>query len=204
MCNIIILGAGGHARVIADIVIRRGDKFLGFLEDNPAAEHVMGYPILGASADSVRLCREHNAKAVIGIGKSEIREKLAALYALPYYTAIHPAAVVAADAQIGAGTVIMANAVVNTGTVIGCHCVVNTLAGVDHDCAVGDFAHISPNAVLCGNVRIGKSTWICAGATVSNNITVCPGCVVGAGAVVVRDITEKGTYTGVPARRKSN
>ena len=95
----------------------------------------------------------------------------------------------------------MAGAVINSGAKIGECVIINTCSSVDHDCVVDDFAHVAVGAHLCGTVNVGESTWICAGATVSNNVNICGNCTIGAGAVVVKDIEEEGTYIGVPARK---
>ena len=110
-------------------------------------------------------------------------------------------AVVAEDVVIGVGTVVMAGAVINPGTHIGKGCIINTCSSVDHDCIVDDFVHVAVGSHLCGTVNVGAGTWIGAGVTVSNNVFICPDCMIGAGAVIVNDIWESGTYVGVPAKR---
>lgn len=199
--SVIIIGAGGHGKVVADIVTCSGDRVLGFLDDNHSEAAFAGFPILGGTEDFRRFS---DASFVIAVGSAAVRERLAEkIGGARLYTAIHPRAVISAlDTQIGEGTVIMANAVVNPGAKIGRHCIVNTAAVVEHDNLIDDFVHISVGAHLAGTVTVGKATWVGVGATVSNNLSVCGGCMIGAGAVVVRDITESGTYVGVPAVRK--
>lgn len=196
--GIIILGAGGHAKVIADIVLSRGDKLIGFLDDNASGE-VLSYPILGKIADAIRYTE--SCFFIIGIGNNQTRKKLADTYELSWYTAIHPTAVIARDVSICEGTVIMADVVINPSSVIGRHCIINISAVIEHDNNIGDFAHISPHATLCGTVRVGELTHIGAGATVKNNTSVCSDCVIGAGATVVKNITVPGIYAGVPAKK---
>lgn len=200
MKDVIIIGAGGHAGVIADIVLRRGDRVLGFLDDAPRADAVAGLPVLGSVSDYVNYPA---AEFVVGIGNGAVRRKIAGMLdGVKWYTAIHPAAVISPmGVSVGEGTVIMANAVVNPGAQIGGHCIINTAAVVEHDNNIGDFAHISVGAKLAGTVTIGEETWVGIGAVVSNNLSVCGGCMIGAGAVVVKSIGEPGTYVGVPARR---
>lgn len=96
---------------------------------------------------------------------------------------------------------IMPGAVVNAGAVVGRSCIINTGATVDHDCILDEYVHVAVGAHLAGTVTVGTKTWIGIGAVVSNNLHVCSGCMIGAGAVVVRDIVEPGTYIGVPAER---
>ncbi len=199
--QVIIIGASGHGKVVADIVRRSGDTLLGFLDDNEALPpKIAGIPVLGKVADYVRY---PDVFFVIGIGNSAIREKIARqLDGVRWYTAIHPSAVISAlDTQIGVGSVIMANAVINPSTHIGKHCIINTSAVVEHDNHVGDFTHISVGAKLGGTVSVGTHTWVGIGATASNNVGICDHCTIGAGAVVICDIKESGTYVGVPARK---
>ena len=198
---VIVIGASGHGKVVADIVRSSGDTLLGFLDDNETLPpEIAGIPVLGSVSDSVNY---PNASFVIGIGNSAIREKIARqLDGVRWYTAIHPSAVISAmDTQIGAGSVIMANAVLNPSAHVGAHCIINTAAVVEHDNRIGDFTHISVGAKLGGTVSVGMHTWVGIGAAVSNNVSICDHCVIGAGAVVICDIKESGTYVGVPARK---
>lgn len=200
MKNVIIIGAGGHGKVIADIVIRNHDTLLGFLDDCQTAP-VMEYPILGRVRDweQYRSC----ACFIFGIGNNMVRERLSKEISAPWYTAIHPSAQIGMDVHIGDGSSVMAGALINAETHIGHHCIVNTGAIIEHDNVLEDFVHVSPNATLCGTVRIGHGTHVGAGSVIKNNCTVCSDCILGAGSVVVRNITEQGTYIGVPARKIS-
>lgn len=195
--GIVILGAGGHAKVIADILISRSENFIGFLDDNVQGT-VLGYPVLGKLADACMY--QDKCSFIIGIGDNCTRKKIAENFKLRWHTAIHPNAIVARDVKISEGSVVMANAVINPAAKIGKHCIVNTASIIEHDNIIGDYAHISPNATLCGTVNIGALTHIGAGATVKNNISVCENCVIGLGSVVLNSITETGTYVGIPAR----
>lgn len=200
MADVIIIGAGGHAKVIADIVLCRGDRVLGFLDDRPEATGAYGIPVLGKVADYPLW---PNARFLIGIGSAAVRQKLAKqLGGVQWYTAIHPAATVSRlGVTIGEGSVVMAGAIINPGTRIGDHCIINSAAVVEHDNDIGSFVHISVGAKTAGTVTVGDSTWVGIGATISNNLTICSDCMIGAGAVVVKDIDAPGTYVGVPARR---
>lgn len=195
--EVMILGAGGHAKVVADLVELAGYSVAGFLDDSLSGRSVLGKPVFGPLADCLRYpaCR-----FVIGIGNNRVREDLAARYSLRYLTAVHPRAVVAKDAVLGPGTVVMSNAVVNPGAVVGAHAIVNTGAIVEHDNRIGDFVHLSPGCALGGTVDVGARTHIGIGACVRNNISIGPDCVIGAGSVVVKDIVRPGTYVGCPAR----
>jgi sugar O-acyltransferase (sialic acid O-acetyltransferase NeuD family) len=196
--NIIIIGAGGHAKVIADIVIKSGECLHGFIDDHvPVGTKILGYPVIGKSDD---IGTFKDAKFVMGIGNNHTRKQIAEKYNdLPWHTAVHPSATVALDVSIGKGTVVMANAVINPSSEIGKHCIINSGAIVEHDNKLADYVHISPNAALGGTVCVGECTHVGIGATVRNNISITSGCVIGAGAVVVKDVVERGVYVGVPA-----
>lgn len=198
--SVIIIGASGHGKVIADIVIKSGDKVVGFLDDNiEKGTLVSGIEVLGSVPDYVKW---KNCKFVIGIGDPYIREKIHDRMPVNWYTAIHPTAVISSlDVEIGEGTVVMANAVINSGAKIGKHCIINTAAVVEHDNILEDYVHISPNVTLAGIVHVGKSTHIGVGACVKQLINIESDCIIGAGAVVVSNIKEKGTYVGIPTKK---
>lgn len=201
--TVIVIGASGHGKVIADIIIKSGDKLVGFLDDDETlGGSFWGYPLLGKVKDYSEYM---DCSFVVAIGNAAIRGKIyQQMHDVRWYTAIHPNAFISHDVQIGDGTVIMAGAVINPGVSIGVGCIINTCASVDHDCVVGNFVHVSVGSHFAGNVHIGNNSWIGIGAVVSNNIDICGDCMVGAGAVVVRDILEPGTYVGVPAKKISD
>lgn len=200
MKDVIIIGAGGHAKVIADIVQCSGDNILGFLDGYINTDTFLGKPVLGNDSDFHLF---PDAYFIIAIGNAAARERISGnMPDAKWYTAIHPTAVISTlDTSIGEGSVVMANAVINPCAHVGKHCIVNTTAVVEHDNKIDDFVHVSVGTKLAGTVTIGKRTWIGVGASVSNGITICKDCMIGAGAVVVKDITEPGTYVGVPARK---
>jgi sugar O-acyltransferase (sialic acid O-acetyltransferase NeuD family) len=198
--QVVIIGASGHGKVIADIVMKSGDTVRGFLDDNENICSVAGISVLGKIADFFNY---KDCEFVIAIGYAAIREAIAEkLGAVKWYTAVHPAAVISGlDVEISEGTVIMANAVINPGTRIGKHCIINTAAVVEHDNNISDYVHISVGVRLGGTVSIGKASLVGIGSCVINNVSICGGCTIGAGAAVVNDIKEPGTYLGVPARK---
>ncbi|MBQ9082046.1 MAG: acetyltransferase [Clostridia bacterium] len=195
--RLIIIGAGGHGRVIADLAVRSGYGDIGFADDH-ATGAWMGFPVLGTTAE-LEAFHDDRTVFVIGIGNNHIREKIASAHDLPWATLVHPSAQIGLGVCIGAGTVVMANAVLNAGAVVGAHCIINTGAVVEHDNRLMDYVHISPKAALGGTVTVGARTHIGIGAVVRNNIDIGADCVVGAGAVVVRHLTEPAVYAGVPA-----
>lgn len=199
MCNrLIIVGAGGHGKVVADLALKNGYVNLCFVDDR-ATGFCMGFPIIG-TCDDLEALNDGATDFVIGVGNNLIRKTIAEKHGVNWVKLIHPSAQIAVNTSIGKGTVVMAGAVINACALVGEHCIVNTCAIVEHDNVIGDYAHISPRAALGGTVRVGEQTHIGIGATVRNNIDICGDSVIGAGAVVVGNIKEKGVYLGVPAR----
>lgn len=202
MDRLIIIGAGGHGKVLADAAEKtKNYKAIAFLDDKAQGSR-LGYPIIGASSDAKKYLSD--SEFIVAVGAADARERIMKeLMALgaALATIVHPAAVIGKDVSIGAGSAVLAGAVVNPSAKIGAGCIINTRASVDHDCEIGEFSHISPGATLSGEVKLGARSWVGAGATVINCISICEGCTVGAGAVVIRDITYAGTYVGVPARK---
>lgn len=205
MNSLVIVGAGGHGEVIADIAEKVGYSNILFLDDTPNGNLYSGHKIVGKCSDALHY---KNSDFIVAIGNAHIRRKIQSEFialGLNIVTLVHPSAVIAPSVKIGIGTVIMAAAVINPYAEIGNGCIINTCASVDHDCKIGDFSHISVGSHLAGTVTIGENTWIGVGATVSNNINIADECMIGAGAVVIADITVPGTYIGVPAKMlKSN
>lgn len=202
MSKLIIIGASGHGKVIADIACQCGYTELAFLDDNNSIKTCMGYPIIGKTSEISKFA---GMDFFVAIGNPNIREKVQRdiiEQELSLATLIHPEAVVAKTVYIGIGTVVMAGAVINPDTSIGEGCIINTSSSVDHDNVLENYVHISIGSHLAGNVYVDKGTWIGAGAVVSNNVYICGNCTIGAGAVVVKDITIPGTYIGVPAKMK--
>lgn len=201
--KVIIIGAGGHAKSIAEIVIKSEDELIGFLDDNIAAGteiiHANNLKVIGKVEDCLKYS---DCEFIIAIGSNLTREAISKKYTLNYYTAIHPTSNIAVDVKIGEGSVIMAQTCINTNAQIGKHCIINTGSIVEHDNIISDFVHISPRATLAGTVNVGKYTQIGVGATIRNNINITENVLVGAGAVVVKDITEEGTYIGIPAKKR--
>lgn len=203
MSKVIIIGASGHGKVIADIIVSSGNVVKGFLDDadDIQGKSIIGFPVLGIIADYKEYL---DCEFIIAIGDPYIRKKIAESIDVKWHTAVHPSAVISKfDTSIGEGTVIMANAVVNPSAKIGNHCIVNTSVVVEHDNVLKDYVHLSPNVTLAGIVTVGECTHIGAGASTRQLINIAPDCVIGVGSVIVKDITEKGVYAGVPARKIS-
>ncbi|MEE1328778.1 MAG: acetyltransferase [Oscillospiraceae bacterium] len=196
--RLIVIGAGGHGKVVADNAIKNGYTDICFVDDH-ATGTCMGFPIVGTGAD-VSSLDDGKTDFIIGVGNNEIRKRIAQAHDVNWVTLVHPSAQIGACVSIGKGTVVMAGAIINPCASIGEHCIINTGAIVEHDNVIGDYAHISPNVALGGTVRVGDLTHVGIGAVVRNNIQICGMSTIGAGAVVVKDIEKRGIYAGVPAR----
>ena len=203
MKDLIIIGAGGHGRVIADIAQKLGVyEAISFLDDG-AAKETMGLPIVGKTSEVEKYV--NIADIFVAIGNSKVRgdfiERLLAMGAnVP--TLIHPSAIIGVCVEIGVGTAIMAGAVINPCSKLGKGVILNTCSSIDHDCIVGDYCHIAVGVHVAGTVTLGDKVWLGAGTIIKNNVSICADCIIGAGAVVVKDITKSGTYIGVPAKIK--
>lgn len=206
--SLLIWGAGGHAKVVADAARASGWTVFGFLDED-ATRHqrsFYGSEVLGGS-DFLTSPRTDRAHCVfVAIGGNSARSRCIATavragYAVPVL--IHPAAVVSPTAQLGHGTIVMAGAIVQAGTRIGAGGIVNTGASVDHDCILGSCVHIAPGARLTGQIEVGDETLIGVGAVVIPRIRIGNRCTVGAGAVVIADVLDDQTVVGVPARTVS-
>lgn len=200
MNRLVIIGAGGHGKVIADIALKNGYTKICFVDDNVIGD-VIGLPVIGKISD-VESLNDGKTDFVIGIGNNAVRKTIAEMYNVNWVSIVHPSAQIAWNTEIGKGTVVMANAVVNVCATIGKHCIVNSGAVVEHDNVIEDYVHISPNAALGGTVCVGSLTHVGIGATIKNNTGVCSDCTIGAGAVVVKNIKEPGIYVGVPIRKR--
>lgn len=203
--DVIIIGAGGHARVIADIVKSSGDNLVGFLDDNMDIQGNVIFEdkiVLGTTKEE-DIEKYKDNYFIIGIGSNRVRKLISEKYPnLKYYTAIHPSSIIGSEVSINEGTAIMAGTIINTGTVVGKHCIVNTSSSLDHDNILEDYVHISPGSHLAGTVKINEGTWICAGVTIINNITIGKNNIIGAGATVIRNIVEENsTFIGVPVKK---
>lgn len=197
--SILILGAGGHAKVVADILLQQGASVLGFLDDDPMMwdRKPLGLPVLGTIESAHDF---PSASLVHGIGSNLVRRQLAIQFReRGWQQAVHPQAIIAPSVRLGIGVVIAAGAVVNPDATIGDHTIINTCASVDHDAVIGPCAHIAPGARIAGTVHVGPGTLVGIGATVIPSRTIGAWAIIGAGATVITDIPDSVTAMGVPA-----
>lgn len=200
--SLLILGAGGHGKVVADTAAQlRHWRTIAFIDAPRRGEHVLGFDVLDVDDVSTTL-RDRFTDAVVAIGDPQRRLQLLDHldelgFSLP--SVCHPRATISPHAAIGAGSVVFAGVVINAGTVIGRGCIVNTSASVDHDCVLEDGVHIAPGAHLAGGVHVGHGSWIGIGACVRENLRIGSAVTVGAGGMVVADVDDGLEVAGVPA-----
>lgn len=204
---VIILGAGGHAKVLIEALLQSGNLIAGIVDPDPklAGVEIFGVPVLGGD-DVVNDLPPSEIQLVNGLGsvglpfkRQQIFERFKGM-GYKFATVVHPSAVVASDVELGEGVQIMAGVVIQPGCRIGINSIINTSASVDHDCIVGDHVHISPGVTLSGGVSVEAGSHIGTGATVIQGISIGSGCLIAAGAVVIKDIADGAMVRGVPAR----
>ena len=204
--KLVVFGAGGHAKVVIDIIEQQGDyDIAGLLDDDPRLQgkRVFGYAVLGARAQSRALQAKQLRHVIVAIGDNASRADVAAYLGLQgwrFVSAVHPRASIARGVKIGPGSVVMAGCVLNADAHLGRHVIVNTAATVDHDCRIGDGAHIAPGCHLCGDVSVGAGSLLGAGCIVTPGVKLGREVVVGAGSTVIRDVAESKTVSGSPAK----
>lgn len=203
----VILGAGGHARVLLETLRALGVPVIGFIAPSSEGSRLGDVPWLGG--DAALLGLDESVQLVNGVGSAGSAQRRAAVHAmgeaagLRFRTLVHPRAIVDGSAELGAGAQILAGSLVGVAARIGADVIVNSGAIVEHDCVVGAHTHIASAAVLAGDVSIGESTHIGLGARVIQGVTIGSACVIGAGAVVLDDVPDGATAVGVPARMLS-
>jgi sugar O-acyltransferase (sialic acid O-acetyltransferase NeuD family) len=202
MSGLMILGAGGHGKVVAEIaeLMAKWDEIV-FLDDNQNLIDVNGYKVIGKLSDYRNYKDKYNY-AFVAIGRNDLRLKLIENLkkeGIVVPVLVHPCTSISNNCQIKEGTVVMAGVVINTNVVIGKGCIVNTSCSIDHDCVLEDGVHISPGVHLGGTVRIGKCTWVCLGSNIINNIVIGSNVIVAAGTVVTKNVPKNVMVAGVPA-----
>ncbi|MBL9173994.1 MAG: NeuD/PglB/VioB family sugar acetyltransferase [Verrucomicrobiales bacterium] len=204
---VLIWGATGQSRVLADFLPDLGYRIVAFVDRNPGVTSpVPGIPLLNGEPGFREWIAHHPAPgALVAVGGDRGADRLAlqellATAGCTILTAVHPAATVAGSARIGVGSQILAGAVVGAAASLGAAVIINTRASADHECRLEDGVHLAPAATLCGLVQVGRGTLIGAGAVVLPRIRIGAGVVVGAGSVVTRDLPDNVIAFGNPAR----
>ena len=206
--KIIIIGTGGHSKVIVDI-IQNEQKYeiAGFIDNNlPKGHKVFDYEVLGKEQEINNLINKYKIfGGIIAIGDNFIRSNVEKKIRLlcnefKFINCIHPNSNIAFNVVMGEGNVVMAGATINTSSEISNHCIFNTNCSIDHDNRIADFASIAPNGVTGGNVEVGEFSAIGIGATVKHNVSIGYNCIIGACSLVNKDTKSNSVYYGIPAK----
>lgn len=191
--GITLYGAGGHCKVVIDILKTNDLKVDSVVDDSPDGDKFMDIPL---SVPGRKF-----AKAIITIGNCAVRKSIAEKISVnTYLTAIHPSAIISRDVTVGEGTVIVHGAIVQAAAKIGRHCILNTKSSVGHDVVINDFVHVASGATICGGAEVGEGTWIGAGSVIKQGIHIGKNCMIGAGSVVVKDIPDNVVAFGNPCK----
>lgn len=209
MKKIIIVGGGGHARVIIDILLKIPDvEIIGITEVRKELHgtFLLDIPVRGDDSILPQLLKKEDTSAIIGVGsigdtalRAKLFEEVKAM-GFTFINVIHPYSCINSRVVLGEGNVIMAGAIINPDVVIGNNTIINTGVIIEHDCIIEDNTHISLGVKLGGGIKIGKNSHIGIGATIIQGINVGKNVIVGAGSVVIRDIPDNTTVVGVPAK----
>jgi sugar O-acyltransferase (sialic acid O-acetyltransferase NeuD family) len=203
MEKIIVFGAGGHAKVVIDVIERQAKYSIGFVYDtDPTKKNIMGYPILH---DFERLKEQGLFQGIIAVGhnwsRSQLRQRIdVQLPGFSYVTAIHPNTSIGRNVKIGVGTVIMSGCCINSETHIGSHCIINTCTSLDHENIVEDFGNVSPGVTTGGKVKIGEYCFIGLGVNIIQKTNVGAHSVIGAGSLVIKELKDKVLAYGTPCK----
>lgn len=199
---IVIIGSGGHARVIIDACGRSGQRVAGVLAPTDAGGAEAPYLGDDTLMNDARFMAAH--QFIIGLGDMRLRRRIGddlKRRAVAAATVIHPSAVIGSRVRWGEGLLVCAGAVINPDVVLGCHAVINTRASIDHNCLLGDHVFVAPGVTLSGGVHCGDDVLIGAGACTRPNVRIGSRVTIGAGAVLISDIDDDCMAVGVPARQ---
>lgn len=208
MDNIVIIGGGGHAKVLVNVIKKNNDFTIIGYTDNNDLGNILGIKYLGTDTVLSELIKNNLCSyAALGVGQINLVNKRHVIidsvkklgYKFP--AIISKGSIVNEDVKIGEGTVVFDEVVINSGSKIGNFSILNTGVIIDHDCEIGDYTHIATGAVLSGGVKVKGNSMIGAGATIIQYKEITESCMIGAGAVVTTDLRERGEYVGIPARR---
>jgi len=202
--TLVLVGAGGHARVVAESATESGWRLAGFIDDRPRASLGDQASRLGGLSclEHEELVRHH--PVVLARGDLRLRRDLIPRLHEPIATIVHPSAVVSSSAELGPGVFVGPRAVVNPGAHIGAHAIINTSAIVEHDCRIGENTHLAPGVVLGGNVSIESDTLVGLNASVIPGVRIGSRVTIGAGAAVVHDVADGELIIGVPGAVRSD
>lgn len=204
---VIVLGAGGHAKVLINALQMSLVEILGITDPDPGliGQKILGIPVVGTD-DELQKYSAGKVQLVNGLGSVGLPTARRRLFnegrkmGFSFAAVIHPAAVVAGDVEIGEGSQVMAGAILQPGVCIGDNVIINTRASVDHDCHIADHTHIAPGVTLSGEVNIGSGSHVGTGSSIVQGVNVGDGCLVGVGSVVLKDVPSGVKAYGCPAK----
>jgi UDP-perosamine 4-acetyltransferase len=203
MTKLLLVGGGGHAKVVIDVARACGFEVAGFLDPDPDAPPIGEARRLGGDEAAPALLAQGLSHAFVALGDNRLRRKIGERLKAQGFTLatlVHPSAIVSPSAEIGAGVVVMPQAVVNAAARIGDHVIVNTGAVVEHDCVLGAGAHVAPRSAMGGCCAIGEEAFFGLGASARPQSRVGARATVGVGAVVIGEVAEDAVVVGAPAR----
>lgn len=205
MDKIVVLGCGGHAKVLNDAIASTGSfEVIAYYDSDPSASQRVSLPVFHDLMGLFKFAKDHNTEfAALAIGSNSARAKLYNLalevgFKLP--PIIHGSAIISKSAEIQEATVVMANVVVNAAAVVGVGSILNTSSIVEHDCKIGSFCHIAPGSVLCGAVEVSTGSLIGARSVLIPGVKIGSYCTIGAGSVVIRDVLDSQLVYGCPVK----
>ncbi len=204
---VIVIGSGGHAKVVVDALLHEGRNIFGITDSDPTriGDKLLGVPIIGDDT-ILDTYKSSDIELALGIGTVQAKSPRQKIFAnlkgrgFGFATVVHPSAIIGHEVKIGEGAQILSGAIIHPGATIGAGAIVNFGARIDHDCIVGEFAHIAPGVTLSGNTKIGEGVHIGTGASVIQGISIGTHALVAAGATVVRDVNDNERVAGVPAK----
>lgn len=205
--GVVIIGGGGHAKVVIESLRASGKAVAAIVDADPTPREVLGVPVVGDDLKLPQLREQGLSGLFVAIGDNRLREKLgrkAQGLGFVLVNAIHPSAVISPSARIGEGVAVMAGVAINADSHIGDLAIINTGAVVDHDCVLGAACHLGPASALAGAVTVGDRAFLGVGARAIPGVTIGADTTVGAGGVVVRDLPEAVLAIGVPAKIKGD
>lgn len=193
----VLYGAGGHAKVIYDIILSNNMLLEYLVDDNPPADFFHHLEIFTPAENLLK-----GKNVIIAIGNGSVRENVADKIKniCDFETLIHYSAFVSRFSDVGKGTVVMPQVCVNAEVKIGQHCIINTASVIEHDCVIEDYVHISPSVTLAGNITIKKRAQIGIGTRIIQGVTVGEDAIIGAGAVIIEDVPPGATVVGNPGK----
>lgn len=204
MKNITIIGAGGHSKVIHDIIMATEQyRIIAILDDKFKEIKNDGAVITAPIKYATTLFKEYNSEFVIAVGNNKVRKEIVTSLKIPedsYSTLVHPTAFISPSVKLKSGVVVMPQALINADSKVGNHVIINSSASVGHDTILGDFVHISPNSTLTGGSQVGEGTQIGAGAVLIPCKKIGEWSMVGAGSTVINDIPSNSLAVGSPAK----